>query len=273
MDEHAAAPGPFIVDADHAGLRLDRYLAAVGSDISRSLAQRMIEAGQVTVNGHAAKPSTTVALGDSILLAQDALPRPMDALPAPENIPLSIVYEDEHLIVIDKPAGLVVHPAPGHSGGTLVNALLAHTAQLGNAESARPGIVHRLDKDTSGLLLVAKDDVTLAALGAAMRRHAITKEYLALVEGHMHPPNGAIEAPIGRDPRFRQRMAVLAQGGREARTLYATERDIGGRSLIRATLVTGRTHQIRVHFAAVGHPVVGDRSPFARGMILLTPNH
>jgi 23S rRNA pseudouridine1911/1915/1917 synthase len=258
MDDRTATPGPFIVSDDHAGWRLDRFLADVAPGISRSLAQRMIAVGHVTVNGRAAKPSTTLASGDAVALASDALPSPADALPVPEAIPLAIVYEDDHLIVIDKPAGLVVHPAPGHSGGTLVNALLAHTAQLGNAASARPGIVHRLDKDTSGLLLVAKDDATLAALGAAMRRHAITKEYQALVEGHMRPPSGAIEAPIGRDPRLRQRMAVLAQGGREARTLYATERIIGGRSLVRATLVTGRTHQIRVHFAAVEHPVVGD---------------
>jgi 23S rRNA pseudouridine1911/1915/1917 synthase len=258
MDDRARAPGPFTATAEHAGLRLDRFLAAVAQDISRSLAQRMIEAGHVTVNGRAAKPSTAVVPGDIVALAPDALPLPVEAPPAPEAIPLTIIFEDEHLIVIEKPAGLVVHPAPGHSGGTLVNALLAHTTQLGNAASTRPGIVHRLDKDTSGLLLVAKDDATLAALGAAMRRHAVTKEYQALVEGHLNPPSGAIEAPIGRDPRLRQRMAVLAQGGRAARTLYATERILGGRSLVRATLVTGRTHQIRVHFAAVGHPVVGD---------------
>ncbi len=253
-----AQPVTITVNDANAGTRLDRFLAAVVPGVSRSLAQKLIEAGGVTVNGKPAKASYVPEPGDIIALASEALTPAPDALPAPEAIPLTIVYEDAHLIVIDKPAGMVVHPAPGHSGGTLVNALLAHTGSLGNAASARPGIVHRIDKDTSGLLLVAKDDATLAALGEAMRRHAITKQYLALVEGHLDPPAGAIEAPIGRDPRFRQRMAVVSQGGREARTLFATERVIGGRSLLRLTLVTGRTHQIRVHCAAVGHPVVGD---------------
>jgi 23S rRNA pseudouridine1911/1915/1917 synthase len=257
-DAAQANTGTFTVDEAHAGMRLDRYLAAVALAVTRSRAQRLIASGGVMVNGKPAKASYATVAGDQVSLAGDALAAPAESLPAPEAIPLHIVYEDDFLIVIDKPAGMVVHPAPGHAGGTLVNALLAHTARLGNAATTRPGIVHRLDKDTSGLMLVAKDDATLAALGAAMRRHAVTKQYLALVEGRLDPPAGAIEAPIGRDPRWRQRMAVVALGGRAARTLYATERVIGGRSLLRLTLVTGRTHQIRVHCAAVGHPVVGD---------------
>ncbi len=258
-DDTAPVPNePCLVAEEHAGLRLDRYLAAVVPGLTRSRAQRLIEAGGVSVNGKPAKASYATVAGDRVAVAGATGPAPAEVPPAPEAIPLRIVYEDAYLIVLDKAAGMVVHPAPGHAGGTLVNALLAHTAHLGNATSTRPGIVHRLDKDTSGLMLVAKDDATLAALGAEMRRHAVTKQYLALVEGRLEPPNGAIEAPIGRDPRFRQRMAVVAQGGRVARTLYATERVIGGRSLLRLTLVTGRTHQIRVHCAAVGHPVVGD---------------
>lgn len=241
-----------------AGIRLDRFIAAHDSTISRTRAQALIEAGRVSVNGKPAKSSYVVIADDEIELPSDTAIAPADTTPVAEAIPLVIVYEDAHLLIIDKPAGMVVHPAPGHSGGTLVNALLAHTSTLGNATTSRPGIVHRLDKDTSGLLIVAKDDQTLLALGRQMRAHDITKEYLALIEGTLDPPNGAIEAPIGRDPRQRQRMAIVTQGGREARTIFRTEQIIRGRSLMRATLVTGRTHQIRVHFAAVGHPVVGD---------------
>jgi 23S rRNA pseudouridine1911/1915/1917 synthase len=255
MDD--APQGPFTVTEHHAGMRLDRYIAAVSATVSRTRAQALIDDGGVTVNGRAAKASYPVEAGDVVRLPGNATPPNASALPLAEDIPLRIAYEDAFLLVVDKPAGMVVHPAPGHSGGTLVNALLGHT-HLGGADATRPGIVHRLDKDTSGLLIVAKDDATLVALGSAMRARAITKEYLALVEGNMDPPDGAIEAPIGRDPRQRQRMAIVTQGGRAARTLFRTEGRIGGRSLLRLTLVTGRTHQIRVHCAAVGHPVVGD---------------
>src|SRR5262249_2401681 len=181
--------------------------------------------------------------------------------PGAEAIPLSILYEDAHLLVVDKPAGLVVHPAPGHEAGTLVNALLSHVPELDAAEDvARPGIVHRLDKDTSGLLVVAKDAPTHAALAAQLQEHRMIKRYLALVEGHMPVPEGTVEAPIGRDPRSRQRMALVAaeRGGREARTQFRVLRQGRGRTLLEVQLETGRTHQIRVHMAAIHHPIVGD---------------
>ena len=258
MDDSLPPQGPFTVTEHHAGMRLDRYIAGVAATISRTRAQALIDAGGITVNGRSAKASYAVEPGDIIHLPGNAVLPQTAPLPIAEDIPLHIVYEDPYLLVVDKAAGMVVHPAPGHSGGTLVNALLARAGTLGGADSARPGIVHRLDKDTSGLLIVAKDDATLVALGSQMRAHAITKEYLALVEGHFDPPDGAIEAPIGRDPRQRQRMAIVTLGGRAARTLFHTEQRLSGRSLLRLTLVTGRTHQIRVHCAAVGHPVVGD---------------
>ena len=249
-------PVAIVVIDELDGTRLDRFVATVAPHISRTRAHALIAEGRVTLNGKAAKPSQVVETDDIVAVPAD-ISLPALTLPEPEAIPLTIVYEDEHLLVVDKAAGMVVHPAPGHEHGTLVNALLAHTA-LGGHTGQRPGIVHRLDKDTSGLLIVAKDDATLLAIGQQMRAHVITKVYLALVEGHLDSPTGAIEAPIGRDPRHRQRMAITSQGGRDAKTLFAAERVIHGRTLLRATLVTGRTHQIRVHFAAVGHPVVGD---------------
>jgi 23S rRNA pseudouridine1911/1915/1917 synthase len=251
-----------VVADEYDGWRLDRFVAAMAPQFSRTRIQALIAAGHITLDGKQIKASQVVESDDIVVLSGDAK-FPVVALPAPENIPLAIVYEDEHLIVIDKPAGMVVHPAPGHDHGTLVNALLGHTTALGG-EPSRPGIVHRLDRDTSGLIIVAKDDATLLALGEQMRARAITKMYLALVEGVLQQQEGAIEAPIGRDPRHRQRMAVVSQGGRDAKTLFAVERVVAGRSgasgrtLVRATLVTGRTHQIRVHFAAIGHPVAGD---------------
>ena len=186
---------------------------------------------------------------------------PAGEAPAADAIPLRILYEDDYLLVVDKPAGMVTHPAPGHSSGTLVNALLAHAPELaGVGDRARPGIVHRLDKDTSGLLVVAKDPATHAALAQQMKDHAMVKRYLALVEGAMPTAEGVIDAPIGRDPRQRLRMGLLsvASGGREARTRFRTLEEHGGRSLLEVQLETGRTHQIRVHLAAVHHPVVGD---------------
>jgi 23S rRNA pseudouridine1911/1915/1917 synthase len=209
------------------------------------------------VNGlPATKPSHKLKAGDLISIA---LPIPHPSALEPEQIPLNIVYEDTDLLVIDKPAGMVVHPAPGHSGGTLVNALLAHVPNLDldMGDEARPGIVHRLDKDTSGLIVVAKRRSAHDALSRQMAARSMLKEYLAVVSGRPNPPSGVIDAPIARDPRDRQRMAIVSSG-RHARTRYMTERELDGYSLVRATLETGRTHQIRVHMASIGHPVLGD---------------
>ena len=204
----------------------------------------------VTKAGHKLKA------GDLVSVEQPA-PGP-SGLQA-ESIPLNVIYEDADLLVIDKPASMVVHPAPGHSGGTLVNALLAHVPglELDMGDEARPGIVHRLDKDTSGLMVVAKRRAAHDALSKQMAARTMRKEYLALVRGKPSPPSAVIEAPIARDPRDRQRMAVV-EGGRPARTRYSTEQVYGPYTLVRCVLETGRTHQIRVHMSSTGHPILGD---------------
>jgi len=247
-----------------AGQRLDRALAASLPGLSRTRAQAAIEAGRVTVDGHPAKASLPLEAGMRVVVA----PEPAPARGAPDQTAggqqapaLDIVYEDAHILVIDKAAGVVVHPALGHTGGTLVDALRTHVPGLDAGEdTTRPGIVHRLDKDTSGLIVVAKDAASHAGLARQMKAHTTVKRYLALVEGQMPVPEGVIEAPIGRDPRYRQRMAIVraGAGGREARTRFRVLRYAKGRSLLEMQLETGRTHQIRVHLAAVRHPVVGD---------------
>jgi 23S rRNA pseudouridine1911/1915/1917 synthase len=255
----------FEVTPDLAGQRLDRAVADL-AHTSRTRAQAEIAAGRVTINGRSAKPSLVLEAGMRIAVIEAPASSPSaaaaaaasTAAPAP---PLPIVFEDEHLLVIDKPAGVVVHPAPGHPDGTLVDALRAHVPSLATAEdTVRPGIVHRLDKDTSGLMVVAKTPLAQAHLAEQMKERRVIKRYLALVEGHMDFPEGEVEAPIGRDPRFRQRMAVVAEtaGGRPARTLFRVLAEHHGRSLLELQLETGRTHQIRVHLAALRHPVVGD---------------
>ena len=241
--------------------RLDRFLAGQVPDLSRSAAQRLIDEGRVTVNGEPARASYKLRAGDQVVVL---LPGDVVHEILPEEIPLRVVYEDAALLVVDKPAGMVVHPSAGHTGGTLANALLAHSPEL-SGQDERPGIVHRLDRDTSGLILLAKTEKVQRALQQQFKDRLVDKAYLALVHGHLQPAWGRIEAPIGRDPHHRQRMAVLP-GGRDAVTEYHVLEQFaqqagagaGMYSLVKAEPKTGRTHQIRVHLASVGHAVVGD---------------
>lgn len=236
------------------GDRLDRYVAA-HCELSRSHIQKLIREGRVLVDGHPARASLKVADGEKIVIE---IPSPVPLSVNPEEIPLDIVYEDDDLMVINKPAGLTVHPAPGHRTGTLVNAVLAHCPALGGIKGTlRPGIVHRLDKDTSGLMMVAKNDAAQASLSSQIKQRAVKKGYLVLVRGHLLPAEGAIEAPIGRHPRDRKRMAVVANG-KDARTSYRVKQYMSNYSLLEVYIETGRTHQIRVHLSAIGHTVVGD---------------
>ena len=244
------------VDSGESG-RLDRWVAAGLADLSRTTVQRLIEEGFITHNGSIGKASDKVEPGDVIVVR---IPPPIPTELIAEDIPLSIVYEDNDLVVIDKPAGLVVHPAAGHDSGTLVNALLSHVPDLeGIGGEVRPGIVHRLDKDTSGLIVVAKNDRALQFLQEQFKSRTIKKMYLALVDGIVTPREGLIDAPIGRSTHDRKKMAVT-HDGRSARTRYRViqiyrDPDL---SLVEAYPETGRTHQIRVHFAWLRHPLVGD---------------
>jgi 23S rRNA pseudouridine1911/1915/1917 synthase len=249
-------------EVDTPGSRLDKVLAERVAGLSRSMAQRLIEQEQATVNGEPVKASYKVKPGDRVTVV---LPSREAAPPVAEPIPLAIVYEDAALLAIDKPPGMVVHPAPGHACGTLVNAVLAHCPELAADGGERPGIVHRLDRDTSGLILVAKSEKARRALQRQFQNRTVRKRYLALLEGHLRPAWGRVEAPIGRDPAHRQRMTVLP-GGREAVTEYhvleqyahQTGTVAGNYTLIEAEPQTGRTHQIRVHFSSIGYPLAGD---------------
>lgn len=250
----AAQARHVIVPADSAGQRIDKFLAEIFPDLSRSFIQRLIEEGMVTVNDKPAKASTRINSGDAIKLEIPPA-RPLELVP--EAIPLNVVFEDDDLLVVDKPPGLVVHPAPGHATGTLVHALLGRYPELHVGAEIRPGIVHRLDKDTSGLMVIAKTDRALASLAQQIKDRTVLKEYLVLVHGRLPVKQGVIDAPIGRDPRRRQMMAVVPSG-RPARTHYRVLQEFDRYTLVIARLETGRTHQIRVHFASIGHPVAGD---------------
>lgn len=246
----------YIIGEDEASQRIDRYVASLLENVSRTSAQQMIVDGGVLVNGHTSKPGYLLRVGDEVCMIQ--ITPKFTGNAKPHMLPLDIIYEDEDLLVVNKAAGMVVHPSPGHVDDTLVNAVLAHYPDLQHGEGLRPGIVHRLDRDTSGLIIVAKNVHTQAALIEQMRRHEIVKRYLALVEGVVSSDNGSIDAPIGRDPRHRQQMAVMATGSREARTYFRVLERFQHHTLLLLQLETGRTHQIRVHLKAIGHPVVGD---------------
>lgn len=255
---HNTKLSSFVVLPEEVGQRLDRYLVTALSELSRTHIQQLIASEAIRINGRASKPGYLLRVSDEITVDQAAtLPQTSQA--QPNALPLDIVYEDEDVLIINKAPGMVVHPAPGHSNDTLVNALLAYYPDL-QADDAdqRPGIVHRLDRDTSGLLIVAKNARAQAALVEQMQRHEIVKRYQALVEGVIALDQGSIDAPIGRDPRHRQQMAITTVGSREARTHFRVLERFNRHTLLLIQLETGRTHQIRVHLKAIGHPVVGD---------------
>lgn len=250
-------PIEVLIDSDYEGERVDKYLSVIFPDSSRAALQKAVEAGNALINGKPVAKNYRLRAGDRLSFSPLAV-RPLDV--TPENIPLDIAYEDDDLLVVNKPKGMVVHPAPGNYEGTLVNALLYHCPDSlsGINGVLRPGIVHRIDKDTSGLLIVAKNDFAHRALASQIAEHSFKREYRAIVTGHLKEDSGTVIAPIGRNPNDRKKMAVTDKNSKNAVTHYETIEKYVGYSYLKLRLETGRTHQIRVHMAYLGHPLAGD---------------
>ncbi|GIP36411.1 RluA family pseudouridine synthase [Paenibacillus sp. J2TS4] len=247
----------WLIEGEEAGIRIDKFVAdSMDEEISRSQVQQWIQNGDVRVNGQTVKANYKLQTKDELVVT---IPQAEETSIQPEEIPLTVVYEDSDVIVINKPRGMVVHPAAGHASGTLVNALLAHCHDLSGINGVmRPGIVHRIDKDTSGLLMAAKNDLAHISLSKQLKDHSVVRKYVALVHGRVPHDHGTIDAPIGRDPHNRKQFMVTNRNSKHAVTHFAVVERIGSFTLLELKLETGRTHQIRVHMKYIGHPLVGD---------------
>lgn len=245
------------IKAPHVKQRIDKFVTEnMGNDVSRTQVQLWIQNGDITVNGESVKGNYKLALGDVVSLIT---PEPELVEIVAEQLPLDVYYEDQDVIVVNKQRGMVVHPAPGHSSGTLVNALMYHCKDLSGINGElRPGIVHRIDKDTSGLIMAAKNDKSHASLAAQLKAHSVTRKYIALVHGNLSHDQGTVDAPIGRDPQDRKMYTVTERNSKHAVTHFQVMERFGDYTLLELKLETGRTHQIRVHMKFIGHPLVGD---------------